>query len=199
MMLLCLHFDFTLYICICKVLFAICKFLLYYQIMKKTLSVKLKEQKIKVARLASVLHITRPTLYRYLELFDQNKKQLIPKQARMVLQQIEENSIRSVSSPILSIPGTTPQDLLRKVAKPKEALIKLIQSLDEEKDGSLIQDLLTLLRTGKQQSLLRLVKRLSFLVGKNMPSGKLEHEVEWLIDYITHKHSKDNVNETFFD
>jgi len=167
--------------------------------MIKSLSVKLKEQKIKLARLASVLHITRPTLYRYLELFDQKQKHLIPKQARMVLQQIDENSIRNVSSPLLSIPGTTPQDLLRKVAKPKEALIKLIQSLNEEKDGSLIQDLLTVLRTGKQQSLLRLVKRLSFLVGKNMPSGKLENEVEWLIDYITHKHSKDRVNETYFE
>ena len=167
--------------------------------MKKTLSVKLKEQKIKLARLASVLHITRPTLYRYLELFDQNQQHLIPKQARTVLTQIDSNAGTSAASPMLSIPGTTPQDLLRKVTKPKETLIKLIQTLDEDRDHSLIQDLLTLLRTGKQQSLLRLVKRLSFLVGKNMPSGKLEHEVEWLIDYITHKHSKDNVNETFFD
>ncbi len=167
--------------------------------MLKRLSVKIKEQKIKLARLASVLNITRPTLYRYLELFDQNQQHLIPKQARTVLTQIDTNASTSTTSPILSIPGTTPQDLLRKVAKPKETLIKLIQTLDEDRDRSLIQDLLTLLRTGKQQSLLRLVKRLSFLVGKNMPSGKLEHEVEWLIDYITHKHSKDNVNETFFD
>jgi hypothetical protein len=167
--------------------------------MLKTLSVKLKDQKIKLARLANVLHITRPTLYRYIELFDQNQKILIPKRARMVLSQLDTNTSGRTSSPILPIPGTTPQDLYRKVAKPKQVLLKLIQSLDEDKDSLLIQDLLTLLRTGKQLSILRLVKRLSFLVGKNMPSGKLEHEVEWLIDYITHKHSKDSVNETYFD
>ena len=167
--------------------------------MLKALSVKLKEQKIKLARLASVLHITRPTLYRYIELFDQNQKLLIPKRARRVLSQLDNHSSNSKPTPILPIPGTTPQDLYRKVAKPKQVLLKLIQSLDEDKDSLLIQDLLTLLRTGKQLSILRLVKRLSFLVGKNMPSGKLEHEVEWLIDYITHKHSKDSVNETYFD
>jgi hypothetical protein len=167
--------------------------------MLKTLSVKLKEQKIKLARLANVLHITRPTLYRYIELFDQNQKLLIPKRARIVLSQLDTNTSGSTPNPILPIPGTTPQDLYRKVAKPKQVLLKLIQSLDEDKDSLLIQDLLTLLRTGKQLSILRLVKRLSFLVGKNMPSGKLEHEVEWLIDYITHKHSKDSVNETYFD
>ena len=44
--------------------------------MLKRLSVKIKEQKIKLARLASVLNITRPTLYRYIDLFDQNQKQL---------------------------------------------------------------------------------------------------------------------------
>ncbi len=167
--------------------------------MLKPLSVKLKEQKIKLARLANVLHITRPTLYRYIELFDQNQKLLIPKRARIVLSQLNTNTIASTPIPILPIPGTTPEDLYRKVAKPKQVLLKLIQSLDEDKDSLLIQDLLTLLRTGKQLSILRLVKRLSFLVGKNMPSGKLEHEVEWLIDYITHKHSKDSVNETYFD
>jgi len=167
--------------------------------MLKALSVKLKEQKIKLARLASVLHITRPTLYRYIELFDQNQKLLIPKRARMVLSHLDNHSSQSKPTPILPIPGTTPQDLYRKVAKPKAVLLKLIQALEEDKDALLIEDLLTLLRTGKQQSLLRLVKRLSVLVGKNMPSGKLEHEVEWLIDYITHKHSKDSVNETYFD
>jgi hypothetical protein len=42
--------------------------------MLRSLSVKLKEQNVKLARLANVLRITRPTLYRYIELFDQNKK-----------------------------------------------------------------------------------------------------------------------------
>jgi len=166
--------------------------------MNKRLSVKLKDKKIKLARLASVLNITRPTLYRYIELFDQNQKQLIPKQARVALTEIDTHTDRHAVVPVLSIPGTSPQDLLRKVSKPKESLIKLIQTLDEEKDLGLIQDLLTVLRTGKQHSILRLVKRLSVLVDKNMPSGKLEHEIEWLIDYITHKHSKETVNETYF-
>ncbi len=167
--------------------------------MIKTLSVKLKEQKIKLARLASVLHITRPTVYRYIELFDQNQKNLIPKHARHVLTQLHIKPNIHEPAVVLPIPGTIPQDLLRKVPKPKEVLFKLLQTLNEEKDLNLIQDLITLLRTGKQQSILRLVKRLSLLVGKNMPSGKLEHEVEWLIDYITHKHSKDNVHEKYFD
>ena len=167
--------------------------------MNKTLSVKLKEQKIKLARLASVLHITRPTLYRYIELFDRNQKDLIPKHARHVLTQIHIKPNIHEPSVVLAIPGSNPQDLLRKVSKPKEVLFKLLQTLSEEKDLHLIQDLIVLLRSGKQQSILRLVKRLALLVGKNMPSGKLEHEVEWLIDYITHKHSKETVHQTYFD
>lgn len=162
-------------------------------------SVKLKAKKIKLSRLAKVLHVTRPTLYRYVELYDTNQRSKLPKRAFEILQSIDRQPIEKTNLTNIPISGVSMDELLRKQPKAKETLIKLIQILREEEDASLIHDLILLLRSGKQQSILRLVKRLSHLVGKSMPSGKLEHEVEWLIDYITHKHTKNEVAERYFD
>ena len=166
--------------------------------MLRSLSVKLKEQNVKLARLAKVLRITRPTLYRYLELFDQNQKQLIPKQALLLLSQLHQKTSVLTKEDVLSIPGSTPSDLFRKKPNLKASLIKLIQELDESSDENLIEDLMTTLTSGKSRSLLHLVKRLSSITNKQLTTGKLETEVEWLLDYILHKYNKSQPNETFF-
>lgn len=166
--------------------------------MLRSLSVKLKEQNVKLARLANVLRITRPTLYRYLELFDQNKKDLIPKQALLLLTQLHQKTTTLTKEDVLSIPGSTPSDLFRKQPNLKAALIKVIQQLDDVRDVSLMEDLMTTLTSGKSRSLLHLVKRLSGIANKQLTPGKLEIEVEWLLDYILHKYNKAQPNETFF-
>ena len=166
--------------------------------MLRSLSVKLKEQNVKLARLAKVLRITRPTLYRYLELFDQNKKELIPKQALLLLSQLNQKTTNLRKEDVLSIPGSTPSDLFRKQPNLKAALIKVIQQLDDVSDLTLMEDLMTTLTSGKSRSLLHLVKRLSGIANKQLPTGKLEIEVEWLLDYILHKYNKSQPNETFF-
>jgi hypothetical protein len=166
--------------------------------MLRSLSVKLKEQNVKLARLAKVLRITRPTLYRYIELFDQNQKQLIPKQALLLLSQLHQKTSVLTKEDVLSIPGSTPSDLFRKKQNLKASLIKLIQQLDESSDEGLIEDLLMTLTSGKSRSLLRLVKRLSGITNKQLTTGKLENEVEWLLDYILHKYNKSEPNETLF-
>ena len=166
--------------------------------MLRSLSVKLKEQNVKLARLAKVLRITRPTLYRYIELFDQNKKELIPKQALLLLSQLHQKTTILTKEDVLSIPGSTPNDLFRKQPNLKVALIKVIQQLDEVRDLSLMEDLMTTLTSGKSRSLLHLVKRLSGIANKQLTTGKLEIEVEWLLDYILHKYNKAQPNETFF-
>lgn len=166
--------------------------------MLRSLSVKLKEQNVKLARLANVLRITRPTLYRYLELFDQNKKDLIPKQALLLLTQLHQKTTTLTKEDVLSIPGSTPSDLFRKQPNLKAALIKVIQQLDDVRDVSLMEDLMTTLTSGKSRSLLHLVKRLSGIANKQLTTGKLEIEVEWLLDYILHKYNKAQPNETFF-
>lgn len=166
--------------------------------MLRSLSVKLKEQNVKLARLAKVLRITRPTLYRYIELFDQNKKELIPKQALLLLSQLHQKTTILTKEDVLSIPGSTPNDLFRKQPNLKVALIKVIQQLDEVRDLSLMEDLMTTLTSGKSRSLLHLVKRLSGIASKQLTTGKLEIEVEWLLDYILHKYNKAQPNETFF-
>ena len=166
--------------------------------MLRSLSVKLKEQNVKLARLANVLRITRPTLYRYIELFDQNKKELIPKQALLLLSQLHQKTTILTKEDVLSIPGSTPSDLFRKQPNLKAALIKVIQQLDDIRDVSLMEDLMTTLTSGKSRSLLHLVKRLSGIANKQLTTGKLEIEVEWLLDYILHKYSKAQPNETFF-
>jgi hypothetical protein len=166
--------------------------------MLRSLSVKLKEQNVKLARLAKVLRITRPTLYRYLELFDQNKKELIPKQALLLLSQLHQKTTILTKEDVLSIPGSTPSDLLRKQPNLKAALIKVIQQLDDVSDLTLMEDLMTTLTSGKSRSLLHLVKRLSGIANKQLTTGKLEIEVEWLLDYILHKYNKSQPNETFF-
>jgi hypothetical protein len=166
--------------------------------MLRSLSVKLKEQNVKLARLAKVLRITRPTLYRYIELFDQNKKELIPKQALLLLSQLHQKTTILTKEDVLSIPGSTPGDLFRKQPNLKVALIKVIQQLDEVRDLSLMEDLMTTLTSGKSRSLLHLVKRLSGIASKQLTTGKLEIEVEWLLDYILHKYNKAQPNETFF-
>lgn len=166
--------------------------------MLRSLSVKLKEQNVKLARLANVLRITRPTLYRYLELFDQNKKDLIPKQALLLLTQLHQKTTTLTKEDVLSIPGSTPSDLFRKQPNLKAALIKVIHQLDDVRDVSLMEDLMTTLTSGKSRSLLHLVKRLSGIANKTLTTGKLEIEVEWLLDYILHKYNKAQPNETFF-
>jgi hypothetical protein len=166
--------------------------------MLRPLSVKLREQNVKLARLAKVLRITRPTLYRYLELFDQNKKELIPKQALLLLSQLNQKTTNLTKEDVLSIPGSTPSDLFRKQPNLKAALIKVIQQLDDVSDLTLIEDLMTTLTSGKSRSLLHLVKRLSGIANKQLTTGKLEIEVEWLLDYILHKYNKSQPNETFF-
>jgi hypothetical protein len=166
--------------------------------MLRSLSVKLKEQNVKLARLAKVLRITRPTLYRYLELFDQNKKELIPKQALLLLSQLHQKTTNLTKEDVLSIPGSTPSDLFRKQPNLKAALIKVIQQLDDVSDLTLMEDLMTTLTSGKSRSLLHLVKRLSGIANKQLTTGKLEIEVEWLLDYILHKYNKSQPNETFF-
>lgn len=166
--------------------------------MLRSLSVKLKEQNVKLARLANVLRITRPTLYRYLELFDQNKKDLIPKQALLLLTQLHQKTTTLTKEDVLSIPGSTPSDLFRKQPNLKAALIKVIHQLDDVRDVSLMEDLMTTLTSGKSRSLLHLVKRLSGIANKQLTTGKLEIEVEWLLDYILHKYNKAQPNETFF-
>ena len=166
--------------------------------MLRSLSVKLKEQNVKLARLAKVLRITRPTLYRYIELFDQNKKELIPKQALLLLSQLHQKTTILTKEDVLSIPGSTPSDLFRKQPNLKAALIKVIQQLDDIRDVSLMEDLMTTLTNGKSRSLLHLVKRLSGIANKQLTTGKLEIEVEWLLDYILHKYNKAQPNETFF-
>lgn len=166
--------------------------------MLRSLSVKLKEQNVKLARLANVLRITRPTLYRYLELFDQNKKDLIPKQALLLLTQLHQKTTTLTKEDVLSIQGSTPSDLFRKQPNLKAALIKVIHQLDDVRDVSLMEDLMTTLTSGKSQSLLHLVKRLSGIANKQLTTGKLEIEVEWLLDYILHKYNKAQPNETFF-
>jgi hypothetical protein len=166
--------------------------------MLRSLSVKLKEQNVKLARLAKVLRITRPTLYRYLELFDQNKKELIPKQALLLLSQLNQKTTNLTKEDVLSIPGSTPSDLFRKQPNLKAALIKVIQQLDDVSDLTLMEDLMTTLTSGKSRSLLHLVKRLSGIANKQLTTGKLEIEVEWLLDYILHKYNKSQPNETFF-
>ena len=166
--------------------------------MLRSLSVKLKEQTVKLARLAKVLRITRPTLYRYLELFDQNKKELIPKQALLLLSQLNQKTTNLTKEDVLSIPGSTPSDLFRKQPNLKAALIKVIQQLDDVRDLTLMEDLMTTLTSGKSRSLLHLVKRLSGIANKQLTTGKLEIEVEWLLDYILHKYNKSQPNETFF-
>jgi hypothetical protein len=166
--------------------------------MLRSLSVKLKEQNVKLARLANVLRITRPTLYRYIELFDQNKKELIPKQALLLLSQLHQKTTILTKEDVLSIPGSTPSDLFRKQPNLKAALIKVIQQLDDIRDVSLMEDLMTTLTNGKSRSLLHLVKRLSGIANKQLTTGKLEIEVEWLLDYILHKYNKAQPNEIFF-
>jgi hypothetical protein len=166
--------------------------------MLRSLSVKLKEQNVKLARLAKVLRITRPTLYRYIELFDQNKKELIPKQALLLLSQLHQKTTILTKEDVLSIPGSTPSDLFRKQPNLKAALIKVIQQLDDIRDVSLMEDLMTTLTNGKSRSLLHLVKRLSGIANKQLTTGKLEIEVEWLLDYILHKYNKAQPNEIFF-
>lgn len=166
--------------------------------MFRSLSVKLKEQNVKLARLANVLRITRPTLYRYLELFDQNKKDLIPKQALLLLTQLHQKTTTLTKEDVLSIPGSTPSDLFRKQPNLKAALIKVIHQLDDVRDVSLMEDLMATLTSGKSRSLLHLVKRLSGIANKTLTTGKLEIEVEWLLDYILHKYNKAQPNETFF-
>ncbi len=166
--------------------------------MLSSLSVKLKEQNVKLARLANVLRITRPTLYRYIELFDQHKKELIPKQALLLLSQLHQKTTILTKEDVLSIPGSTPSDLFRKQPNLKAALIKVIQQLDDIRDVSLMEDLMTTLTSGKSRSLLHLVKRLSGIANKQLTTGKLEIEVEWLLDYILHKYNKAQPNETFF-
>lgn len=166
--------------------------------MLRSLSVKLKEQNVKLARLAKVLRITRPTLYRYIELFDQNQKQLIPKQALLLLTQLNQKTTVLTKEDVLPIPGSTPEDLFRKKPNLKASLIKLIQQLDEQNDNVLMEDLMTTLTSGKRKSLLHLVKRLSGIANKQLTTGKLEIEIEWLLDYILHKYNKPQPNETFF-
>jgi hypothetical protein len=166
--------------------------------MFRSLSVKLKEQNVKLARLAKVLRITRPTLYRYIELFDQNKKDLIPKQALLLLSQLHQKTTNLTKEDVLSIPGSTPSDLFRKQPNLKAALIKVIQQLDDVSDLTLMEDLMTTLTSGKSRSLLHLVKRLSGIANKQLTTGKLEIEVEWLLDYILHKYNKSQPNERFF-
>ncbi len=166
--------------------------------MLRSLSVKLKEQNVKLARLAKVLRITRPTLYRYLELFDQNKKEFIPKQALLLLSQLHQKTTNLTKEDVLSIPGSTPSDLFRKQPNLKAALIKVIQQLDDVSDLTLMEDLMTTLTSGKSRSLLHLVKRLSGIANKQLTTGKLEIEVEWLLDYILHKYNKSQPNEIFF-
>jgi hypothetical protein len=166
--------------------------------MLRSLSVKLKDQNVKLARLAKVLRITRPTLYRYIELFDQNKKELIPKQALLLLSQLHQKTTILTKEDVLSIPGSTPSDLFRKQPNLKAALIKVIQQLDDIRDVSLMEDLMTTLTNGKSRSLLHLVKRLSGIANKQLTTGKLEIEVEWLLDYILHKYNKAQPNEIFF-
>jgi hypothetical protein len=61
-----------------------------------------------------------------------------------------------------------------------------------------MEDLMTTLTSGKSRSLLHLVKRLSGIANKQLTTGKLEIEVEWLLDYILHKYNKTQPNETFF-
>ena len=70
--------------------------------------------------------------------------------------------------------------------------------MDDIRDVSLMEDLMTTLTSGKSRSLLHLVKRLSGIANKQLTTGKLEIEVEWLLDYILHKYNKAQPNETFF-
>ena len=166
--------------------------------MLRSLSVKLKEQNVKLARLANVLRITRPTLYRYLDLFDQNKKELIPKHALLILSQLNQKTTKLTKEDFLPIPGLTPDALFRKKPNLKASLMKVIQELDDTSDVVLMEDLMATLTSGKSRSLLHLVKRLSGIANKQLTTGKLAIEVEWLLDYILHKYNKAQPNETFF-
>ena len=166
--------------------------------MLRSLSVKLKEQNVKLARLANVLRITRPTLYRYIELFDQNKKELIPKHALLILSQLNQKTTKLTKKDFLPIPGLTPDALFRKKPNLKASLMKVIQELDDTSDVVLMEDLMATLTSGKSRSLLHLVKRLSGIANKQLTTGKLAIEVEWLLDYILHKYNKAQPNETFF-
>jgi hypothetical protein len=157
--------------------------------MLRSLSVKLKEQNVKLARLANVLRITRPTLYRYIELFDQNKKEL---------SQLHQKTTKLTKEDFLPIPGLTPDALFRKKPNLKASLMKVIQELDDTSDVVLMEDLMATLTSGKSRSLLHLVKRLSGIANKQLTTGKLAIEVEWLLDYILHKYNKAQPNETFF-
>jgi hypothetical protein len=163
--------------------------------MKKSLSVKFQQQKIKLARLAKVLKITRPTLYRYLSLYDQKQTTLIPKSALQVLQLFDQMA----DGKIVTLPPTLIhlQETLQPAPRVKASLIRSIQAFDETHHQHFLGDLLTTINSGKSRALLRLVKRLSTVVSKTLPASKIESEIDWFLDYLLHKYSKDEPNERY--
>jgi hypothetical protein len=159
------------------------------------LSVNLKTKKIKLSRLAQVLHVTRPTLYRYIDLFDQGKQSKIPQSALTMFNQLNQPNQKIAKGAILPVTGTPVTDLIQQPRLIKEHLIKLIRGMDESSDSANLVNLLDILRSTKTRSLLSLVSKLAAISGKNLPSGKLENEIEWLLDYILHKHEKTKVDQ----
>jgi hypothetical protein len=160
-----------------------------------SLSVKLKNKKIKLSRLAKVLNVTRPTLYRYIDLFEQGNHSQIPQIALTMLNQLNRDDQAISKGAILPVTGTPVTDLIQQPRLIKEQIINLVRGFDEPKDSASLFHLLEILRSTKTRSLLALVSKLATISGKNLPSGKLENEIEWLLDYILHKHGKTNVDE----
>jgi transcriptional regulator with XRE-family HTH domain len=165
--------------------------------MKESLRYKLKLQRMSLSRLANLLGITRPTIYRYLKLFDQGEIAKLPMLVVRVFTTFDNRQAPFTQS--LSLPELgdiqqfiPPHDSLKTLLK------KHLDRLDDEKDYEFLKDLFIILKDKKSQSMLRLVHKLSQLTGQHLPSGKLEHEIEWLLDYILYKHGKQNVKEIHF-
>ncbi|QEH61859.1 hypothetical protein SCHIN_v1c06620 [Spiroplasma chinense] len=55
------------------------------------LKIILKDLDIRISELSKFLGITRPTLYKFIDLYENNEKQLIPKNYLEVLEYIENN------------------------------------------------------------------------------------------------------------
>ncbi|MFZ9704252.1 MAG: hypothetical protein ACO3BB_03200, partial [Bacilli bacterium] len=79
--------------------------------------------------MAKSLKITRPTLYRYLALYDQKQTTLIPKSALQVLQlfdQIGDGKVVTLPPTLLHL-----RETLQPAPRIKASLIRSIQAFDE--------------------------------------------------------------------
>jgi hypothetical protein len=171
---------------------------MYYSlIIMSSIYVKLKKERIQLSRLATVMNVTRPTLYRYLNLYDQGEHSLIPNPALKVLNRLNQDNAINPDS-LLPISHKSVSTLLRKPRLVKEQLIALIRNMDDSTHEALLIQLLEILKHTKSINLIALTSRLAMISGKNLPSGKLENEIEWLLDYILHKHEKQSVDKVYF-